>query len=169
VGEVGETGPLALNVHLLPLPAGCDASRVRLRLTKGHWRLDWVALATLGEAREAIRLSPSAAVRDGFDDPETLDNLRNPGRVLAALPGDAVSLVYELPPGDGDWELFLEARGWYLEWMRQEWLGSPDLAAASRLIGDPACSLRRLAPAYKSVESGMEEIFWGSRYVRATR
>ncbi|MDO9693747.1 MAG: hypothetical protein Q7W56_03395 [Candidatus Latescibacteria bacterium] len=169
VGEVGETGPLALNVHLLPLPAGCDASRVRLRLTKGHWRLDWVALATLGEAREAVRLPPSAALRDGFDDPETLDTLRDPDHVLAALPGDAVSLVYELPPGDGDWELFLEARGWYLEWMRQEWLGSPDLAAASRLLGDPAGSLRRLAPAYKSVESGMEEIFWGSRYVRAAR
>ena len=169
VGEIGEPGPLALNVHLLPLPPGCDASRVRLRLTKGHWRLDWVALASLGEAREAVRLSPSAALRDGFDDPETLDILWDPTRVLAALPGDEVSLVYELPPGGGDWELFLEARGWYLEWMRQEWLGAPDLAAASRLISDPAGSLRRLAPAYKSVEPGMEEIFWGSRYVRATR
>lgn len=169
VGEAGETGPLALNVHMLPLPPDCEGRRVRLRLTRGHWRLDWAALATLGGVREAVRLEPSLVWRDSLADADALAALHDPERVLTTLPGDVITLFYDLPPGGGDRELFLESRGWYLEWMRRDWLARPDPAAAARLFAQPAAALRELAPAYKAVEPEMERIFWGSRYVRAAR
>lgn len=167
VGEVGETGPLAGNLHLLPLPP-LDPQRpvVRLRLTRGHYRLDWAALAVLdGEAR-ARRVPPREVRRDGEPDPEALACLLDPERTLVTQPGDVRTLVYDLPAAPDRCELFLESRGYYLEWMRREWLPEQDPAAAALVLADPAEALRRLAPAYKALEPDMEAQFWGSRYAR---
>jgi hypothetical protein len=79
------------------------------------------------------------------------------------MPGDRYELEYQLPPGN-DYELFIDSRGYYLEWMRQEWLADENPLAALRLFADPAGMLRALAPAYKRVEPEMEQIFWRSRY-----
>jgi hypothetical protein len=69
-------------------------------------------------------------------------------------------------PTHPDWyELFLEARGYYLEWLRQEWLPEADPVRAARLAFDPAGMLRELAPQFKAVEPSLEHLFWISRYV----
>jgi len=34
------------------------------------------------------------------------------------------------------------------------------------IFTDPSTALRRLAPAFKAKEAGMEETFWSSRYRR---
>lgn len=173
VGSMGETGPLAADTKILPLPPATGRPlRVRLRLTRGLWRLDYVALAALGDPVHPLRIAPHRVRRRsgaeaGRDDPAALEALRERQRPLTTLPGDAYDLVYRLPPdpGGGSYELFLEARGYYLEWMRREWLAEEDQARAWRLILDPAGTLRALAPAYKRQEPGMERLFWNSRYV----
>jgi hypothetical protein len=81
------------------------------------------------------------------------------------MPGDRYELEYVLPAGES-YELFLDSRGYYLEWMRQEWLADENPLAALRLFTSPDRMLRELAPAYKRVEPRMEEIFWRSRYAR---
>ena len=56
-GTTGETGPLAVNVRMLRLPALNPADpRLRLRMTKGNWRLDYVALAALGDQVTPVRV-----------------------------------------------------------------------------------------------------------------
>ena len=73
VGTTGETGPLAVNVHMLRLPALDPADpRLRLKLTKGNWRLDYLALAVLGEQVLPERVAPSMVMKDGFPDPNAL-------------------------------------------------------------------------------------------------
>jgi hypothetical protein len=62
--------------------------------------------------------------------------------------------------------VFLESRGYYLEWMRREWIEEQNARAARQLLLDPAAMLRALAPAYKRQEGTMENAFWNSRYVR---
>jgi hypothetical protein len=53
-------------------------------------------------------------------------------------------------PADGEGlELFLEARGYYLEWMRQAWLDEESDWKLAKLFTRPASALRDLAPAYK--------------------
>ena len=81
------------------------------------------------------------------------------------MPGDKYELTYDLPPGD-DYELFLDSRGYYLEWMRSEWLREERPLAALRMLVDPAAALRELAPAFKRIEAEAEQLFWRSRYAR---
>lgn len=155
-GEAYETGPLAVDVHLIrigPLRAGRPAA-VRLRLTRGHWRLDWVALARLGARIEPTRLEPIQIVGKRTEWP------------IVALPGDETTLRYRLPADPERYELFLESRGYYLEWMRQQWIEEEDPIGAAKMFFTPETALRDLAPAYKAQEASMEKLFWGSRFAR---
>ncbi|HXF96507.1 MAG TPA: hypothetical protein VNI61_10455 [Gemmatimonadales bacterium] len=165
VGVVGETGPLAVDTKIVPLPPSVGgARRVRLRLTRGLWRLEYAALAALGDTVPVLRLRPHRTLRAGRADPAALAALRDSAGALTTLPGDEYRLVYRLPKDPGAYELFLEARGYYIEWMRREWVAEENPALALRMFTDPAGTLRALAPAYKRLEPEMERVFWGSRY-----
>ncbi len=165
VGEVNETGPLAVDVHLVKLPAiKHERVNIRLRLTKGHWRLDAVKLVKLGEQLRPIRLSPITVNQDGVSADEAHQLLTDPTKALTTLPGDVYTLVYQLPKDFENYELFLESRGYYLEWIREEWLVDENPALAAMMLFNPERALRVLAPEFKKIETDMEEKFWRSRY-----
>jgi hypothetical protein len=161
-GEAFETGPIATDTHLVRLPPlPPDETRVRLRLTKGNWRLDWIALADLGARLEPTRLTRRAGAgrtRDGRAAAPAA------GAAIVTLPGDAYDFDFELPPHPETQELFLSSRGYYLEWMREEWRGEESRARAAMMLYAPSLALRVLAPAYKKQEAGMERLFWESRF-----
>jgi hypothetical protein len=166
-GEVRETGPLASDVHLVPLPGRSHGSRqIRLVLTKGYWRVDYVALALLGGGVEALRIRPSAVLRDSLPVATALVTLRERTGALTTSPGDIYTMTYELPGNYQDYELFLESRGYYLEWMRDEWLAEENPQRATMMFRNPAEALRLLAPQFKAMESEIERQFWNSRYAR---
>ncbi len=123
-------------------------------------------MVALGPPVEPVRIVASSVRRDGTEDAEALRRLVDREDQLVTLPGDAYDVSYLLPENPDDFELFLEARGYYLEWMRQEWLEEQNALAAARLVLDPAGTLRTLAPAYKREEPRIEDLFWNSRYVR---
>ncbi len=165
-GRTGETGPIATDLKLVPLPeTGPGPVRVRLRLTRGAWRLDWVALGPLGAAVEPVTLEPVEVDRGGAADAGALQRLRD-GSGVTTMPGDAYSLHYRLPDDFTGQELFLETRGYYLEWIRSEWLAEENHALAAQMLLDPRGALRRMAPAYKRQETGMDSVFWRSKYAR---
>jgi hypothetical protein len=166
-GRTMEPGPIATDVHLVPLPrVAAGPVRIRLRLTRGAWRLDWAALAVLEGQVEPLRLDPVGVRRGSLPDPGALAALREGSRPLVTFPGDTYTLAYRLPEDYAGHELFLESRGYYLEWMREEWLAEEDSARAGALLVDPARTLRALAPGFKRQEAAMEAAFWGSRYER---
>jgi hypothetical protein len=160
-GSFDETGPIATDVQLVPLPPGVSPERLRLRLTQGHWRIDFVALARLGDRVEPIVLQPSDVESPVAD---ASDRLRSPGDVLVSLPGDRHVLEFELPEAAGELELFIRSRGYYLEWMRKEWLEEENPAAVALTLAYPGLMMRMLAPAFKEVEPTLEDTFWKSRY-----
>jgi len=165
VGKVNETGPLATDVHLVKLsPIKRERVNIRLRLTKGHWRLDAVKLVKLGKQLNPIRLSPVAVNQNGVRVDQAQQLLTDPNTVLTTLPGDIYTLVYQLPQDFDSYELFLESRGYYLEWIREEWLTDENPALAAMMLFNPERALRVLAPEFKKIEADMEEIFWNSRY-----
>ena len=164
-GTIDEHGPLATDVHLVPLPdLPPGTTTIRLRLTRGAWRLDLLALATLTRTASPVRIPPREVVRGGVPDDEVLALLRDASAALVTMPGDAFTLSYALPDEAPTYDLFLESRGYYLEWMRQEWLAEHDPERLLQLLHDPDRVLRDLAPVYKSVEPTMEAAFWQSRY-----
>jgi len=167
VNQVSEYGPLATDYHLVPLGqlAG-RAARIRLIMTKGNWRIDYVGLAVLSRSVNAIRLHPRRVLKDGLRDDEALALLCDSSRALTTLPGDTYTLKYRMPDVSGDYELFLESRGYYLEWIRKEWIEEENPFLLAQMFLDPQTALRRLAPEYKRVEDEMENCFWRSRYAR---
>jgi hypothetical protein len=153
---------------VIPIPRPPDGApvTVRLRLTQGLWRIDQVGLVVLGGSVTPTRLLPAVVRRDGRTDPTALARLSDTVRTLVTMPGDAYEIEYRLPAAPERLELFLEVRGYYLEWMRREWLAEESPMLALRLMLDPAGALRSLAPEYKRAEPGMEAVFWNSRYAR---
>ena len=172
-GVIDEVGPLAVDLHTVELPAlPAGTVEVRLTLPKGAWRLDAARLLALGDEALPVRLSPSDVLREGEGgtltaDPDALADLADLSRSLITLPGTGLRLGYDapaLPAGADTWELFLETEGYYLEWMRDEWMAERDPDALAEMLYDPETALRRLAPAFKAIEADMERAFWGSRF-----
>jgi len=62
--------------------------------------------------------------------------------------------------------LFLESRGYYLEWIRKEWIAEENPAFLAQMFLNPEAALRRLAPQFKEVEAKMENYFCRSRYAK---
>ena len=167
IGTFDEAGPIAGDLRVVPFEAsGKGPLRLRLRLARGHWRLDAVALVALGEPVSPVRLEPASVERDGRRDEGARARLLDGARHLVTRPGDAYRLTFRLPPGDSPLELFLESEGFYYEWMRAEWLAEEDPAMAALAVANPAEALRRLAPAYKAEEPFLERAFWASRFRR---
>ncbi len=164
-GQFSEYGPIAEETQLIPLPtvltpAG-EPLRVRLILTQGRWKLDRLALAELTGPLEAQTLVPVSVTHDGRDDPEALARLLDDQTRLHSYPGDVWGLGFEIP--EGPQTLFLAAEGFYWEWMREDWMVEEDGLAAVRFFADPGATLRRLAPAFKALETNMEPVFWETR------
>lgn len=167
VGQTQETGPLAIDVRVVPLPVlPAGATRLRLRMARGHWRIDYVALARLAGPVKPVRLDPVVVRRGNAVDAQALALLTDSSRTLVTLPGDEYTLVYRLPDDYRRHELFIESRGYYLEWMRQEWIAEENPARATMMFLQPTQALRALAPEFKAHEAEMEAAFWRSRYVR---
>jgi hypothetical protein len=165
VAQVFETGPIATDVHLArlpPLPSG--PIQVRLRMARGDWRLDWVALTDLSERIEPGHLQPRS-ITGTVDDGRRAVTMR-PGETIVTLPGDAYDLQFDLPEQPERYELFLSSTGYYLEWIRQQWLAEESRTRAAMMLYTPSWALRVLAPDYKRQEADMERLFWGSRYAR---
>jgi hypothetical protein len=168
IGTYDEAGPIATDVQVFPLGASLDGGplRVRLSMARGNWRLGYAALAHLTGPATPIILEPVAVERHGVADTTALASLADTGRFLTTFPGDEYRIVFELPEDYGAYDLFLESRGYYYEWIRAEWLAEEDPAMVVLAMTDPAAALRGMARSFKQVEPSIEALFWRSRFGR---
>ena len=168
VGNFNEYGPLAIDFHLLPIGKIKNKKlKIRLKMTKGNWRIDYVALAELLQSVPAICIQPYVVMNNGVVDEKARSALLDSAKTLVTLPGDIYTLKYHLPatPPFG-YELFLQSRGYYLEWIRKEWIEEENPMLLAQIFLSPDQALRRLAPQFKKVEKKMEYCFWKSRYAK---
>jgi hypothetical protein len=166
-GNIHETGPIAIDVHLLPLP-GAYNGRVKLRIkqSRGAWRVDYIAMTRLISKVEPVRIKPDVVMFNGEIDADAKSQLLSAEKTLVTLPGDSVSILFNLPIDFSEYEFFLESRGYYLEWMREEWLSEENLAMAALVYNNPREALKILAPKFKEIEPEIENSFWSSRYAK---
>ena len=167
-GIFDEAGPIAGDVQVVPLPLRAESGplTLRLRMAKGLWRIDQVALGEVGDGLTATALDPVAVERKGRPDASALATLRAGGRHLVALPGDEYRLTFAVPGSPESQSFFLESEGYYYEWMREEWLREEDPDMVALILMQPEEALRRLAAPFKAHEAGAEETFWASRFGR---
>jgi hypothetical protein len=164
VARVKDTGPIAWKEVALALPpATGDSLRVRLAFVTDNWRIDRVALASA--RRPSIRTLPLAEVvgADGVTQPEPLAAMARPdGRYLETRPGQWFAATWRTgPTPDGAARTFLLAsRGYYVEWLRRDWIATgrdssvfrPDDAAL-------VSALRR----WRGIQDSLEARFYASR------
>ena len=166
-GEVEEMGPIATDVHLINLPPqGTETTKIRLKMTKGLWRIDYLGLTETSNPVQPIQIKPSLVITNDTINDIALTNLCDSNEPLITLPGDSHILHYTLPDTSDEYEIFIKSKGYYLEWMREEWMAEQNLKKAYLMFGMPKLYLKLVADKFKVVEPTMEETFWRSRYVK---
>jgi hypothetical protein len=167
VNQINEMGPIASDVHLIELPKPAMTKlKVKLRLTKGLWRIDYLALANLEQSIEPIRIKPALVIRENGLSNDLESQLTDTLRPLITLPGDVYNLHYLLPGISKNYEVYLCSKGYYIEWMRETWLAQENFKKASIMFEFPRLFMRMTAADFKKVEPTMEDNFWRSRYVK---
>lgn len=164
-GCVDETGPIAINRQLITFTNVGPGSnkKIKLRLNKGLWRIDYLALTNRIEKVEPLEITASAAFYKGTENKTALDKLHDPDQYIISMPGCEYRFDFTLPEEETDYELFLYSEGYYLEWMRKQWLGDKDLLKLRQMVYNPKAFLRAEAANFKRYESTMEEQFWNSK------
>jgi len=162
-GSVYETGPIAINRQIVLFSTLAEGkTRVKLRLNRGLWRIDQLSLACGLQKVEPVVIKPQEVYYKGVADASALQKLADPDKQLLSMPGDEFRLVYQMPDAS-DYALFLSSKGYYIQWMRDNWMNMKDMRKLRLMITQPATYLRNEAAAYKSYEAAMEDAFWTSR------
>ncbi len=166
VGEFDEAGPIAADQQVIPIgdPNG-QSLRVMLRMARGSWRIDEARLAALGPRLQAITIEADSVTADSSMDDRAFERLLDPDQHLTTVSGDAYRIWFTLPQGD-EYELFLDSRGYYYEWMREAWLAEEDASLAASVLLQPGEALKQMAPGFKEIEPEMDRLFWSSRFRR---
>lgn len=164
-GALYETGPIAVNRQIVPLQkmSSSQLVKVKLLMNKGLWRLDYAALAKLDQKIEPLKLQPNKLKKNGSTHLFAKQQLLDAEKHLISLPGDFFELEYDLPDPNQKYALHLYSKGYYMEWMRNEWLGDKNLLKLNQMMNHPRRYLKREAEAYKEYELVMEEVFWSSQ------
>jgi hypothetical protein len=126
VARLGDQGPIAWSERAISLPSGKDGHlKVRLSFVADNWRFDQVAIALDTERGEVRSIPVGTATTPEEDRPDI------PAFLLAAdeeylitRPQDSVRLTFEVGNvSDGRARsFFLASEGYYMEWMRSDWL-----------------------------------------------
>jgi hypothetical protein len=162
---IQEMGPIAADVHLVKLvPTKEKEVTIKIRQTQGLWRTDQLAMVTLLGREVPVRLKPRLVMKEENPEADILQKLITQSEPLVTYPGDRYELQYKLPDKCG-YEFFLETKGYYLEWMRENWIQEENLKKIGVALLFPGAFMRKEASGYKKVEPEMEKIFWESRYV----
>lgn len=166
IGQLFEAGPIARNTFILPLTEMYSASselKIKLVMAKGYWRIDCMELASIINKRSSTLLLPKSVLINGQPNSKDLQALTDDDKQRAcSMPGNLFELKFELPDS-ADYALFVESKGYYLEWMRPTWWKEKNLMKLMRMLDGDEKTWRDLAIEYKEHEADMEATFWGSK------
>lgn len=165
INEIYENGPIAQEIKLIKLPSISDNYiEIKFRMSKGYYKIGYAAIVDIIKKSEPIVLQPSGIYKDGLNDKYAENSLKDSLKMLITMPGDKYRLVYVLPELYVNYELFIDSRGYYMEWMREEWLKEENLNLVYLYLNNPLEFFKIHASKYKVHEHRMEELFWSSRY-----
>jgi len=125
-----DTGPIAWHdvAVELPVPEG-DTCFLRLDFLPDNWMIDWIGVSFDNPRPAQVREIVCDEVQDVDGNESQAEGallLQNDGRYLVTTPGSSRYLAFrpEPAPAGLQREYFVRSGGYYLEWLRNEWLGS---------------------------------------------
>jgi len=170
-GEMYETGPIAFNHELLPLKnlKTKHKIKVKLAMNKGLWRLDDVSLLNIVQEAKPMSVLPYSLKKNKKIDTKSLDKITsNNNEYIVSMPGDEYYFSYLIPSCKHyeKYQVFLDTRGYYIEWMRDSWLKEKNLYALKKMMDNPKAWLNEETSNYKIYEAKMEKQFWDSKWTQ---
>jgi hypothetical protein len=164
VARIPDAGPIAdKDVAVVVPAAGQRELRVRLEFLTDSWRIDQVALSADVE-RPVARAVPVAVVTSlaGVHDAAAVTRLREPDeQYLLTYPGHALRIGFAAGVEDDRTHSYLlAAQGYYIEWVRGDWVRTASTAETFR-PGDAA--LDAAYARWRDVRHDFEAQFFDSR------
>lgn len=164
VAYVPSSGPIAWRSMAVVLPVtSAGRMHVRLEFPADEWRIDQVAVASTMR-RPAERPVTLSEVRGADERPnaEALRQLRDSDdRYLEVLPGRRFSIRFDVgvPPSDSSRTYLLASQGYYLEWIRPQWVRKAGMTPPSFTPSDSAlvAAMRLWQPAKDSLDRRFHE------------
>ena len=163
VGRLADFGPIAWRHVAVMIPAaGSDSVRVRLEFTADQWRIDQINIA--GSARRIRpRVIPVARVR-GSSNNELADLsallAEADSRYVTTTPSQRFYAEFDTGRGSRHRTFLLAAHGYYVEWVRGEWL-------MNRTQGEPFDHTRldmgELLRDWRTMKDSIERVFYNSK------
>ncbi|RED50568.1 hypothetical protein [Seonamhaeicola aphaedonensis] len=164
-----ETGPISKNLIIAPIPktlAHNQEVKIKIELTKGLWRLDYLGLSAIREVSDVTKIRPSEVMEIQGVSGGLQRVLSDDENYLVSFPGNEFVFRFELPElrHQDAYELFLSSKGYYLEWIRANWLMDKNTSKLEKMLSNDPGTWKLLAKEYKVVEHQMERVFWNSKY-----
>ena len=130
-GRFGDSGPITWKPIATRIPLGRhgDTVTIRLAMVPDSWSIDWVGFDT-GEREEPVLqevyCSESRDSRAEQREDVVAAIHDDDGRFLVNYPGEWLDLSFDLPPlSEGRQRtLFIYSKGYYVEWIRPEWVAA---------------------------------------------
>jgi hypothetical protein len=165
VARVPDAGPIAWKEMGVRIPVPDSGPlRIRLGFLADDWRIDRAALATPVEVSDAREIPLQRVITEaGREDASAIGLvLEDDKEYLVTYPGTSLMLEFlppSPPPGNATTYL-LATRGYYIEWMRPEWIrraqqGEPFHAGPG--------AVERLMATWIEKRGSVEDAFFGSR------
>lgn len=170
VNRVGDVGPIAWKdlAVKLPVEPGADGmTRVRLQFFPDNLMFDYLAWGVPEERKPFTVevLQPGAILDDAGGRVDSIyERLAEKDSLfLVTEPGEWYYFDYKIMPPEGkSVSLFLRSSGYYVEWVRGEWIAQPD--PGSRLDWrDVDEAMKRLKISWKKNRSRLETLFFETR------
>ena len=168
VGIFDETGPIAINTQMLAIGKVDGEVNVRLRMTRGAWRIDAAQLVQAIEKMDVTEWTNAprsiqnqqASKEELYIDPL---HFQSDNEYFMSMPGESYTLDFDVS-GDAELhELFLLSEGHYIEWMRGEWLQPTNRKKLRQMHLFPRQYLKQESEKFQEYEEEMERMFWESK------
>ncbi|MGB5580821.1 MAG: hypothetical protein WBM68_09680 [Woeseia sp.] len=133
VASFDDTGPIAWKDIAVALPRTRNKTiTVRLSFVSDNWRIDQASLATLARVAK-FETVPLLQITDALDARHLAaerDLAADDKHYVITQPGEHFRLAFDADAlATEDRTFFLSARGYYIEWMRRDWLQTSTTAA----------------------------------------
>jgi hypothetical protein len=166
--RIGDTGPIAWHVQgaELDVPKG-NTARLRLSFLPDNWVIDWVGISF--HRSEDVRVAAVACEEATALNGQAIYTLieKKDDRYLVTHPAESHILNFKVgpvPPGMQR-SYFLKSRGYYIEWLRRDWLKTdPNRVAEKFEINDD--TITTAAQLWIAKKQPFEKQFYESKISR---
>jgi len=164
--RVPDTGPIAWKETAVQVPVdpGSKTVRIRFAFLPESWAIDWIGYDDQQyDVGPLTGLAPAAATNNRGTDNHSIVSLlgKDDDDYLPTYPGTIINLTFEAPAirNPGARTFFVWSKGYYIEWVRGEWLKARDDVIVFD-IRDPQKISRDLADLWRQKRSAIKEQFY---------